>query len=405
METKRISRPVMVVLAVIAAAGAAAWIYQTMFGLGVTGMNNGTSWGLYIAAFMFFVGLSAGGLIVASSASIFHVTEFKKVALPAVCVSTVCICCAGLLVILDLGGVARIFNLIISPNFISPLFWDICVISCYLVINLVYLYFMTSKRADKSKIAIVSRFALPIAILVHTVTAWIFGLEMAREGWYSAIMAPLFVVSAMDSGLALLLLSLMGLNKSGRFATDKKLLSNLAGLLAVCVAVDGFLVGCEALTMAYPGAAGAETLAIMATGATAPFFWFEIVVGILIPFCILVFAKNRARMGLVAAASVCVVAGVFFKRVWLLLTSFVGFNVAGAPGVSLGTAAAQQGGSSMWALTGTYAPTWVEIVVVIGVVSLGALAFLVLAQKLLPGRAAPRDAEAAAVERPAGEAA
>lgn len=104
----------MVVLAVIAAAGAAAWIYQTMFGLGVTGMNNGTSWGLYIAAFMFFVGLSAGGLIVASSASIFHVTEFKKVALPAVCVSTVCICCAGLLVILDLGGVARIFNLIIS---------------------------------------------------------------------------------------------------------------------------------------------------------------------------------------------------------------------------------------------------------------------------------------------------
>ena len=144
----------MVVLAVIAAAGAAAWIYQTMFGLGVTGMNNGTSWGLYIAAFMFFVGLSAGGLIVASSASIFHVTEFKKVALPAVCVSTVCICCAGLLVILDLGGVARIFNLIISPNFISPLFWDICVISCYLVINLVYLYFMTSKRADKSKICL-----------------------------------------------------------------------------------------------------------------------------------------------------------------------------------------------------------------------------------------------------------
>ena len=190
METKRISRPVMVVLAVIAAAGAAAWIYQTMFGLGVTGMNNGTSWGLYIAAFMFFVGLSAGGLIVASSASIFHVTEFKKVALPAVCVSTVCICCAGLLVILDLGGVARIFNLIISPNFISPLFWDICVISCYLVINLVYLYFMTSKRADKSKIAIVSRFALPIAILVHTVTAWIFGLQIAREAGIRPSWAP-----------------------------------------------------------------------------------------------------------------------------------------------------------------------------------------------------------------------
>ena len=46
---------------------------QLMFGLGVTGMSNATSWGLYITMFMFFVGLSAGGLIVASSASVFHV--------------------------------------------------------------------------------------------------------------------------------------------------------------------------------------------------------------------------------------------------------------------------------------------------------------------------------------------
>ena len=310
METKRISRPVMVVLAVIAAAGAAAWIYQTMFGLGVTGMNNGTSWGLYIAAFMFFVGLSAGGLIVASSASIFHVTEFKKVALPAVCVSTVCICCAGLLVILDLGGVARIFNLIISPNFISPLFWDICVISCYLVINLVYLYFMTSKRADKSKIAIVSRFALPIAILVHTVTAWIFGLQIAREGWHSAIMGPLFVASAMDSGLALLLIALAWMNRRGIWETSKKLMGMLAGLLATCIAVDGYMVGCELLTTGYPGSEGGwHVLSQMFFGATAPYFWIEIIVGVLIPFTILVFAKNRQKTGLIVFSSACVVVG------------------------------------------------------------------------------------------------
>ena len=330
MKTSTTFKATAGVLAALTVAGVAAWIYQLVNGLGVTGMSNSTSWGLYITCFMFFVGLSAGGLIVASSASVFHVAEYKKVALPAVVLSTVCICCAGMFVLIDLGGIGRVWRILTGPNPMSPLFWDICVITLYLVINVVYLYFMKSKKPGaQGKVAVVSRFALPVAILVHSVTAWIFGLEMAREGWYSAIMAPLFVVSAMDSGLALLLLSLMGLNKSGRFATDKKLLSNLAGLLAVCVAVDGFLVGCEALTMAYPGAAGAETLAIMATGATAPFFWFEIVVGILIPFCILVFAKNRVRMGLVAVASVCVVAGVFFKRVWLLLTSFVGFNVAG----------------------------------------------------------------------------
>ena len=402
MQTSTKAKAAMGVLGALTIAGVAAWIYQLANGLGVTGMSNGTSWGLYITMFMFFVGLSAGGLIVASSASVFHVADYKKVALPAVILSTVCICCAGMFVLIDLGGIQRVWRIITGPNPLSPLFWDICVITLYLAINVVYLAFMTSKKPGAAdKVAVVSRFALPVAILVHSVTAWIFGLEMAREGWYSAIMAPLFVVSAMDSGLALLILSLMGLNKSGRFKTDKKLLSNLAGLLTVCIAVDAFLVGCEVLTMAYPGAAGAETLAIMATGATAPFFWFEIVIGLLIPFCILVFAKNRARMGLVAAASVCVVAGVFFKRVWLLLTSFVGFNVAGAPGVSLGTAAAQQGGAGMWALAGSYAPTWVEIVVAIGVVSLGALAFVMLAQKLLPGGAPKREA----VNVAAGEAA
>ena len=376
------------VLAVLTAAGIAAWIYQLMGGLGVTGMNNGTSWGLYITCFMFFVGLSAGGLIVASSASVFHIKEYKKVALPAVILSTVCICVAGMFVLIDLGGIHRVWQIVVSPNPSSPLFWDICVIVLYLVINIIYLVFMMSKKpGSEHRVSIVSRFALPVAILVHSVTAWIFGLEMAREGWYSAIMAPLFVVSAMDSGLALLLLSLMGLNKSGLFKTDKKLLSNLAGLLVVCIAIDGFLIGSEVLTMAYPGAGGAEALAIMATGATAPFFWFEIIVGLLIPFAILVFAKNRARMGLVALASACVIVGVFFKRVWLLLTSFVEFNVAGAPGVIGGSsAAAHASGVEGWALVSAYSPTWVEIVVVVGVVSLGALAFMILCKKLLPGR-------------------
>lgn len=398
MGTSAKTKAAIGVLAALTAAGIAAWIYQLMGGLGVTGMNNSTSWGLYIVCFMFFVGLSAGGLIVASSASVFHVAEYKKVALPAVILSTVCICCAGLFVLIDLGGIQRVWRILTGPNVTSPLFWDICVITCYLAVNVVYLRFMVSKKPRaQDRVAVVSRFALPIAILVHSVTAWIFGLEMAKEGWYSAIMAPIFVASAMDSGLALLLLSLMGLTKSGVFKTEKKLLSSLAGLLAASIAVDAFFIGCEVLTMAYPGAAGAETLAVMATGATAPFFWLEIVAGLLVPFCILVFAKNRARMGFVAFASICVVAGVFFKRVWLLLTSFVEFNVAGAPGVSLGTLGAQQGGTGMWTTAGAYAPTWVEVVVAVGVVSLGTLAFVVLTKKLLSPRPAKREAIDAAV--------
>lgn len=375
------------ILGALVVAGVAAWIYQLANGLGVTGMSNGVSWGLYIACFMFFVGLSAGGLIVASSASVFHIAEYKKVALPAIICSTVCICCAGMFVLIDMGGIQRVWRILVGPNPTSPLVWDVCVISCYLIINIVYLVFMCSKKPGAAdKVSIVSRFALPIAILVHSVTAWIFGLQVSKE-WYTAIMAPIFVASAMDSGLALLLLALMGLNKSGVFKVENKLISSLAGLLAVCIAVDAFFIGCECLTMAYPGAKGAEALSVMAGGITAPFFWIEIIGGLLVPFLLMVFAKNRANMKLVGLACVLVVAGVFCKRIWLLFTSFYEFNIAGAPGVISGSSAARgASGVDVFAMLGTYAPTWVEIAVVVGVVSLGALAFIVMSRMLLAGR-------------------
>lgn len=375
------------VLGALVVAGVAAWIYQLANGLGVTGMSNGVSWGLYIACFMFFVGLSAGGLIVASSASVFHIAEYKKVALPAIICSTVCICCAGMFVLIDMGGIQRVWRILVGPNPTSPLVWDVCVISCYLIINIVYLVFMCSKKPGAAdRVSIVSRFALPIAILVHSVTAWIFGLQVAKE-WYTAIMAPIFVASAMDSGLALLLLALMGLNKSGVFKVENKLISSLAGLLAVCIAVDAFFIGCECLTMAYPGAKGAEVLTVMASGITAPFFWIEIIGGLLVPFLLMVFAKNRANMKLVSVACVLVVLGVFCKRIWLLFTSFYEFNIAGAPGVISGSSAARgASGVDVFAMLGTYAPTWVEIAVAVGVVSLGALAFIVMSRMLLAGR-------------------
>lgn len=359
------------VLAILSVAGIAAWVYQLAGGLSVTGMSNASSWGLYIALFMFFVGLSAGGLIVASSASVFHIEKFKTVALPAVLLSTVCICCAAAFVLIDLGGIQRIWVLFTHPNPTSPLVWDVVVITLYLVINILYLYFM--RTGAQRAVSILSRFALPTAVLVHSVTAWIFGLQIAKEGWFSAIMAPIFVASAMDSGLALLLIVLTVLGAARIFETPKKLMAALAGLLATCIAIDAFLVFCEVLTMGYPGAAGAETLAVMVTGPTAPFFWIEIVCGLAIPFLILVFAKNRERTGLVVAASALVVAGVLCKRLWLLLTAFVIPNIAGAPGILSGS----------WMMLGSYVPTLIEVLIVLGVPSLGALAFMALGSKLL----------------------
>lgn len=381
MELSTKTKGALGVLAAVTAIGVGAWVYQQVVGLGATGMSNATSWGLYIAMFMFFVGLSAGGLIVASSASVFKIEKYERVAIPAVICSMVCICAAGMFVLIDLGGIARVWRIATGPNFSSPLLWDVCVITLYLTINILDLVFLV--RGNHRAVAVLSRVALPTAILVHSVTAWIFGLQIAKT-WYTAIMAPIFVASACDSGLALLLITLVLLERFGIFQTGKELLASLAGLLAVFIAVDAFFIGCELLTMAYPGGGHAHALSHMTVGATSPFFWFEIVCGLLVPFLILVFAKNRQKTGLIVLASALVVLGVLCKRIWLLFTAFITPNVEGAPGISLGTqGAALAGGPDMWALAGTYAPTLVEVAIVAGVVSLVAGAYIVLVNRFV----------------------
>ncbi len=377
------TKGVCIVLALLTIVGIGCWVFQLMGGLGITGMSNVNSWGLYICMFMLFVGLSAGGLIVASSAHVFGIESFKTIAKPAVILSTVCICVAAAFILVDLGGVQRIWRLFTGPNFTSPLMWDVCIILIYLIINILDLVWM-GKGAD-DKVRKLSYVALPVAILVHSVTAWIFGLQIARA-WYTAIMAPIFVASALDSGLALLLLALMLLDKMGLVKLEDGLVASLAKLLATFIAVDAFFILCEVLTMAYPGAGEAAALSQMFSGATAPFFWFEVVGGLLVPFVILAVAKNREKRGMVALASVLVVLGVAAKRAWLLLTSFIMPNVAGGPGITTGTLSAQTGNAtSMWATVGTYAPTIPEVFIAIGVISLGALAFVLLCVKLMGG--------------------
>ncbi|GHH99899.1 NrfD/PsrC family molybdoenzyme membrane anchor subunit [Neobacillus kokaensis] len=374
-------------LGLLSLMGFGALGYQLVNGLGVTGMNNAVSWGLYITMFMFFVGLSAGGLIVSSSATVFNIPAFKVVAKPATILSTVCIMVAGIFIMVDIGSPERVLNLILHSQFKSPLMWDVCVITLYLTINVTYLYLMTRPSSDQKKLKVMSSIALPVAILVHSVTAWIFGLQIAREGWHSALMAPLFVASALDSGLALLIIVLVLLIKYKLFTVDKKLITSLAGLLVTCVAVDAYFVFSEILTMLYPQEESVMlVLDEMLKGSMAPFFWGEVILGFVIPLAILLFRKNREKTGLIIFSSVLIVIGVFFKRVWLLFTSFIYPHVEGAPGITLGKYLPGENPNVVphfWLLHGQYAPTLIELMIVVGMIAFGTLLFIVLSRKIL----------------------
>ncbi|MFR3092464.1 MAG: NrfD/PsrC family molybdoenzyme membrane anchor subunit, partial [Eggerthella lenta] len=197
-----------VVAAVVTIAGLALWGVQLSGGLVQTGMRNLDSWGLYITMFMFLVGLSAGGLIISSVPRAFGMKGFGGISKIAVWTSICCTVLAIAFVVVDLGHPARLWELFAYSNLGSPLMWDIIVLGTYLILSCVYLWAqIQAERGKVSAVAlrIVSVIALVTAVLVHSVTAWIFGLQQGHEMWHTALLAPWFVSSALVCGTALVM--------------------------------------------------------------------------------------------------------------------------------------------------------------------------------------------------------
>jgi molybdopterin-containing oxidoreductase family membrane subunit len=387
-------------LCVLIAVGFCVWVYQLVKGLQITDMRDNVIWGLYIISFMFFVGLSAGGLIIASAGRLFGVERFAPIVRLAVVEATVTIATAALLIIPDLGRVKHIFNLFIHAHWLSPMIWDITVILIYLVLSLLYcwLYMRRDLAARGSWLALGTRdngaegrerdhrityrlawIALPAAVLVHSITAWIFGLQISRGFWYSAVMPPLFISSALVSGLALVTLLALIVRRTGRISFDDELVSFLGGLLAVFVAVEAFLVFCEVLAGYYPGIP-TDAVHQLFTARYGPGFGVEIVVGLLLPFVMLAVAAWRRRPAVVVVACVLALIGIYVHRANLIVIGLGKAPIQQPPGTPLGI---PQPNGSTFATSSVYFPRIWEFLIVIGIVSLAALVFT-LAVRYLP---------------------
>jgi len=388
------------VLILLIAVGFGVWVYQTSHGLQITHMRDNVIWGLYIITFMFFVGLSAGGLIVASAGRLFDVKQFAPIVRLAIVEAAVTIATAAILIIPDLGRPQRILNLFIHAHWMSPMIWDVTVILIYLVISLVYLWLYTrrdlaargswmalgtkdtsdSARAhDYHLTYILAWIALPAAVLVHSITAWIFGLQISRGFWYSAIMPPLFISSALVSGLSLVVILAFVVRRTGSVSFGDELGSFLGGLLAVFLAVEAFLLLSEVLAGYYPGIP-TDAVHQLFSGRYAPGFAVEVIVGLVIPFVLLAVAAWRRRPRVVVVASVLALIGIFVHRANLIVIGLGKDPIALPPGTPLGTP--QTNGSS-FAVSSVYFPSIWEFLIVLGIVALSALLFT-LAVRYLP---------------------
>ena len=349
-------------LAIGLAIGSFSFGYQLTNGLAVTGLTNTVTWGLYIVVFMFLVGVSAGGLIVVAGSELVGSHALEPLNRLAVIVSGTAVAAAAVSIIPDLGRPLMAWQMIVSPQPMSPLVWDMVVISVYLAIAGVDLWILVRPEPMAKWLRIMAIVTLPVAVLVHSVTAWIFGFLIARPFWNTAILAPLFISSALVSGTALVLIVAWIVKRVSSWEPPPNVFTVLGKLLAWFVAVDLFLLIAELIT-AFTSQTDHHLapLEMLFSGRQAPLFWGQMVLGVLLPFVVYASPRLRARTKLLVAAAVLSVLGVFAKRVNILMPGMYEPQVNLPPGMPAGRA--DQG----FALDLLYVPTWVEYGVVLGI--------------------------------------
>ncbi|MDR5674618.1 NrfD/PsrC family molybdoenzyme membrane anchor subunit [Halalkaliarchaeum sp. AArc-GB] len=380
-------------LVVLVGAGLAAWLYQLSQGLVVTGMDNVFSWALYIMLFVFFVGLSAGGLIISSVPKFFHSKRYDSLAALGVLLSFACIVVAGLMIIPDLGRPSQLTGFITSPDFRSPMVWDFGIVVVYGLFSAWYLWLLTrrdlakmgsplafgvqdtetGREADRKKAFWAAAVAIPLAIMLHSVTGWIFGLQIGRGDWFSPLVAPMFIMKALVSGLGLLLVTAVLADKFTRYRLPEKLVPELGKILGVFIALHiVYLVAAERLPIAW--AENFEFWAITSSFLIGDsiHFWIWTVVGGAIPLALLVIPSVRKKVWAVVTASVLAIVGILFEGIYLVFTGYTELNIGDSPGVTTGRGYTGIG-ADVWTTVGAYTPTPIELLVSVGIIALGAL--------------------------------
>jgi molybdopterin-containing oxidoreductase family membrane subunit len=327
----------MTVLTAVGLVGANAWAHQVASGLGVTGMSDHVSWGLYIANFTFGVGLAAGAVMMVIPAYLYDDHAMHDVVLVGELLAIAAITVCTAFIVVDMGRPDRLWHIL--PGIgrfnwpISMLTWDVLALNGYLVLNLHicgYLLYMKYLGERPRR-----RFYLPFvflsigwAVSIHSVTAFLYSGLGGRPFWNSALLAPRFIVTAFVSGPAFVIVLLQILRDVGWLRVPEGPIRTLTHVLRITIVVNLFMLGSELFTALYTGGGHAAAVKYLFFGshgkrALVPWIWTAIGLN-LTSVLLLVLHRHYERHRLLNAACVLAFTGVWIEKgMGLIIPGFV----------------------------------------------------------------------------------
>jgi Ni/Fe-hydrogenase subunit HybB-like protein len=247
-------------LAALIVSGALAYERQVRLGLGITAMRDQVSWGFYIGNFTFLVGVAAAAVVLVIPAYIYHWKPIREIVIYGELLAISAIIMCLLFVTVDIGRPDRYWHLIPPFGHLnfprSILAWDVMVLNLYFLVNfavathILYRAFHGQTYIKRLVVPLVL-LSIPMAVGIHTVTAFLYNGLAARPYWNSSILAPQFLASAFCSGPAILLIVVQVLRRFTRFEIQDQAIWKIAELMAYAMFLNLFLHGAEAFKEYY----------------------------------------------------------------------------------------------------------------------------------------------------------
>ncbi len=354
--------------------GAGVILLRFVYGIGaVTNLSDPFPWGIWIGFdVMSGVALGAGAFVIAGTAHILRIERFEPLVRPAILTGLLgyLLVIAGLLV--DLGRPYNVWRPLVHWQVHSPL-WEVgCCVAIYTTVLFIEFLPVMLERANQfdgitrrlptvALYRLLRRVALVFVVLGVVLSTlhqsslgslWVLVPEKLHALWYTIYLPVFFWLSAVAVGLAMTIVESTLSSKGFHRGLELHLLADLGKAAAVVLSI--YLVA----KLADVAARGAWPL-LWQPSLEAAAFWLEIGLGVIAPAVLFALAPVRRRPWLLFAAALMVVAGVVLNR---LNVSTVG----------------------LWGFTGRiYFPSWMEVAVSLSLVTVGVIAFAVIA-KFLP---------------------
>jgi tetrathionate reductase subunit C len=277
-------------------------------------VNNGEAFGVLIAVYFYLTGLSAGSFILSTLAYGFGVEKYRPLGKVGVVLATLLLVLAPLFLLIHVGKPFRAWHLFVYIHATSPISWGSFLLTLYPINCLIYGWYMFKGEARQTRIF--GLIGIPLAISVHGYTGFILAFGKARALWNSSMMPLLFLVSAMVSGIALMILVCLIKDKffSPAKQVNRRLIFDLAQLLGWGLIFDIFLSFCEVSIHLVSHKDSIANALLLLTGSFSPtFVGVETIVGKILPLFIIFIPRLRS-VPAIAIASLMVVVGIFAMR-------------------------------------------------------------------------------------------